>query len=69
MASAQTGSGKTVAFLIPTLSNMLRDGCLRPEESDYSLAQFPNTLILVPTRELALQVEAEAQKVMQAAHH
>ncbi|CAE7720794.1 DED1, partial [Symbiodinium sp. KB8] len=41
---------------------MLRDGCLRPEESDYSLAQFPNTLILVPTRELALQVEAEAQK-------
>lgn len=53
LASAQTGTGKTAAFLIPTLmrlSKSERKGSAR-------------ALILVPTRELAMQVAAETAKI------
>jgi superfamily II DNA/RNA helicase len=45
---AQTGSGKTAAFVLPMIS-MLEKGRAR--------ARMPRTLILEPTRELAAQVE------------
>ncbi len=45
LAMAGTGSGKTLAFLIPVLQRAPR-----------SAPNRPNALILVPTRELALQV-------------
>jgi superfamily II DNA/RNA helicase len=45
---AQTGSGKTAAFVLPMLT-MLEKGRAR--------ARMPRTLILEPTRELAAQVE------------
>ncbi len=45
---AQTGSGKTAAFVLPMLS-MLEKGRAR--------ARMPRTLILEPTRELAAQVQ------------
>ncbi len=48
MGLAQTGSGKTAAFVLPMLS-MLESGRAR--------ARMPRTLILEPTRELAAQVE------------
>lgn len=47
MAAAQTGTGKTAAFALPIL-HRLQD----------SRSQKPRALVLVPTRELALQVEA-----------
>ena len=45
---AQTGTGKTAAFVLPMLT-MLEQGRAR--------ARMPRTLILEPTRELAAQVE------------
>lgn len=48
LATAQTGTGKTLAFLIPILERLLRDG------TDGVAA-----LVLVPTRELAMQVAAQ----------
>jgi len=52
LVSAETGSGKTAAFLLPTLQKLLAKDA-------------PNTgtraLILVPTRELARQVSKECQ--------
>ncbi|WP_225973181.1 DEAD/DEAH box helicase [Nesterenkonia natronophila] len=50
---AQTGTGKTAAFALPALTHMAADH----ESGD--LGPLPNTLVLAPTRELAIQV-AEA---------
>ena len=49
LGRGQTGSGKTLAFSIPLVA-LLADG--------YSMACRPRGLVLVPTRELASQVEA-----------
>ena len=53
-ASAQTGTGKTAAFILPAL-NLLSV----PSKVN---CQGPRVLILVPTRELAMQVANEAVK-------
>ena len=49
---AQTGTGKTAAYLIPLLMNILK-----PEGSD------PRVLVLVPTRELAIQVGEDVEEL------
>ena len=54
MASAQTGSGKTAAFLLPTLQKLLQ----RTNKS----GKGPRALVLTPTRELAQQVEKNARE-------
>ena len=52
MASAETGSGKTIGFVVPILERLLRE-------------QGPvvgtRALILAPTRELAVQIEDAIQ--------
>ncbi|XP_067371444.1 DEAD-box helicase 3 X-linked a isoform X5 [Channa argus] len=72
MACAQTGSGKTAAFLLPVLSQIFTDGpgdALQAaknsgqENGRYSRRkQYPLSLVLAPTRELALQIYDEARK-------
>ena len=52
LASAQTGTGKTAAFLLPILNKL----------SSGERKGLPRALILAPTRELALQIEAQAKK-------
>uniref|UniRef100_A0A8C9TMQ2 RNA helicase n=1 Tax=Scleropages formosus TaxID=113540 RepID=A0A8C9TMQ2_SCLFO len=59
MACAQTGSGKTAAFLLPVLSQIYTEG---PGE------QYPISLVLAPTRELALQIYDEARKFAYRSH-
>ncbi|MFA5967895.1 MAG: DEAD/DEAH box helicase [Sphingomonas sp.] len=55
IVSAQTGSGKTVAFGLAMAANMLSDnGALPP-------ARAPLALVIAPTRELALQVSRELE--------
>lgn len=54
IASAQTGSGKTAAFLLPSMHLMTAN----PREK----AVGPRMLILVPTRELAMQIATVAEK-------
>ncbi|PWZ03702.1 putative U5 snRNP 100 kd protein [Testicularia cyperi] len=55
---AETGSGKTASFLIPMLSYISQLPKL--DETTRSLGPF--ALILVPTRELAQQIETETNK-------
>jgi superfamily II DNA/RNA helicase len=50
IASAQTGTGKTAAFLLPILDKISR------QENHHI-----NTLVLVPTRELALQIDQQVE--------
>lgn len=53
---AQTGTGKTAAFLISILNDLLNHPI---EEQRYR--GEPRALILAPTRELALQIESDAK--------
>ncbi|MEP7222599.1 MAG: DEAD/DEAH box helicase [Novosphingobium sp.] len=53
IVSAQTGSGKTVAFGLAMADELLADGTGLP------LAEAPLALVIAPTRELALQVSRE----------
>ncbi len=55
MGKAQTGTGKTAAFLIATFEALLNEPA--PEER---YAGEPRAVILSPTRELALQIEKDA---------
>ncbi len=84
LATAQTGTGKTLAFLIPAIELLLdiqadggfrqpgptavpaakpagraRSGRGRGRSTPQGKAGEPNVLVLVPTRELALQVEKQ----------
>ncbi|MGD0282748.1 MAG: DEAD/DEAH box helicase [Dissulfurispiraceae bacterium] len=52
-AQAQTGTGKTAAFLIAVFSRMLTQQPSKPGPS-------PRTLVIAPTRELVAQIHAEA---------
>jgi superfamily II DNA/RNA helicase len=53
-ASAQTGTGKTAAFLLPILHLLSSPSKLQ--------GKGPRALILAPTRELAMQIQAETLK-------
>ncbi len=61
LATAQTGTGKTLAFMIPIIEMMLEEdhhakGTKAPHETI-------EALVLVPTRELAMQVVGEYDKL------
>lgn len=60
MACAQTGSGKTAAFLLPVLAGMFRNG-LKSADS-FSESQTPQAIVVGPTRELVNQIYIEARK-------
>ncbi|HVS72414.1 MAG TPA: DEAD/DEAH box helicase [Phycisphaerae bacterium] len=63
VASASTGSGKTAAFLLPTLDRLLRARA----ETAGSGALGTRVLVLSPTRELALQTQEQVVKLAGAA--
>lgn len=53
---AQTGTGKTLAFLLPAMIHTEGQSTPRSQRGG------PNVLVLAPTRELALQIEKEVKK-------
>ncbi|HEY8931777.1 MAG TPA: DEAD/DEAH box helicase [Rariglobus sp.] len=53
-ASAQTGSGKTAAFVLPIIERLVADG-------PRGRGRFVRALLLAPTRELAAQIAGEIQ--------
>lgn len=57
MAGAQTGTGKTAAFSLPLLQKLLPYATPSPSPARHPV----RALVLVPTRELAIQVEASVK--------
>ncbi|HEX9549676.1 MAG TPA: DEAD/DEAH box helicase [Candidatus Limnocylindrales bacterium] len=60
LAGAQTGTGKTAAFVLPILQYLHATPAARPPVASrpgQPPRRLPRVLVLVPTRELALQVE------------
>lgn len=57
LAQAKTGTGKTIAFLLPAIQTMLNKN--RQKGSGISL------LVMTPTRELAMQIAKEATALLQ----
>ncbi|MEG0069687.1 DEAD/DEAH box helicase [Cetobacterium sp.] len=51
IGQAATGSGKTLAFALPIIQNIKQT------------TSFPQTLIIAPTRELAIQISQEFEKI------
>lgn len=58
---AQTGSGKTAAFLLPVLQTILNE--TDPESQYGQETQRPHCIVMAPTRELAKQTFVEALKL------
>eukprot|EP00929_Paragymnodinium_shiwhaense_P051495 TRINITY_DN25906_c0_g1_i1.p1 TRINITY_DN25906_c0_g1~~TRINITY_DN25906_c0_g1_i1.p1 ORF type:complete len:596 (+),score=67.42 TRINITY_DN25906_c0_g1_i1:55-1842(+) len=58
MVRAHTGTGKTLAFLIPAVEAMVKN---QPEGKGVA------TVVIAPTRELAIQIGQEAEKLLE--HH
>ncbi len=61
LGSAQTGSGKTVAFVLPILNKILKDRQANPAKP--GARSTVKALVIVPTRELAAQVEKVVAEV------
>ncbi len=57
IGTAQTGTGKTLAFLIPIIE------MLRAESSRKEAAKGVRALVLLPTRELAMQVHQQYEQL------
>lgn len=71
LGCAETGSGKTIAFLTPIISLLLKEGppkeddeYLKPNSKYTNSCSYPVCLIIVPTRELAEQIYVEARKLL-----
>ena len=68
IAQAKTGTGKTLAFLMPIVQRILRDPNLERRSSGYdsrASAGDIRAVIISPTRELAEQIAVEAKKIVQ----
>jgi ATP-dependent RNA helicase RhlE len=52
IGTAQTGTGKTLAFLIPIIEMLSREA-----------SRQPSALVLLPTRELAMQVHEQYEQL------
>lgn len=63
MCCAQTGSGKTAAFLLPLLLGTRLPARAMPEKFTNTMAARPMALVLAPTRELATQIFGETLKL------
>lgn len=57
---AETGSGKTCAFVLPMLAYIMKQPVMRGNEEIE--AKGPYSIIMAPTRELAQQIEEETTK-------
>ncbi|KAG2949964.1 hypothetical protein PC119_g4638 [Phytophthora cactorum] len=72
LCAAQTGTGKTLAYLVPVVEQILRKEAAKQKEleargpSEVVLGR-PSAVVLLPSRELALQVASVAKQLSHSA--
>ena len=66
LARAKTGTGKTLAFLLPTIEHLIRSPSSPspPSQRGISTKDGIKVLVVTPTRELAQQIEQEALRLL-----
>lgn len=64
MACAQTGSGKTAAFLFPVIHNLLTQPSVANGRSNKFSCYYPRSLVISPTRELSQQIYKQSRKFL-----
>ena len=62
---AQTGSGKTAAFVLPMLA-YIHNKCPKMRGNPDIEAEGPYAIVMAPTRELVQQIDVEAQRFARA---
>ncbi len=62
IATAQTGTGKTLAFVLPMIELLLRERANRTDPTSIR-ARGPRAIVLSPTRELAIQIHEAFTKI------
>jgi len=72
LCTAQTGTGKTLAYLVPVVEQLLRKEAVKQKQNEAKnpaevLLARPSALILLPSRELALQVGHVAKQLSHSA--
>ena len=60
LAKAKTGTGKTLAFMIPTIEKIINNSRKQTNSSNNDIA----CLVISPTRELAIQIGAETKRLL-----
>ncbi len=65
LATSQTGTGKTAAFVLPMLENLKEEVEPKQGEERYKI----KALILAPTRELVLQIHQKIEEYGASYHH
>lgn len=68
LAQAKTGTGKTLAFLLPAIQRLLTTRPIQPGVPRAGAGAAPRTpslLVISPTRELANQIAKEAEELLQ----
>ncbi|XP_074624416.1 putative ATP-dependent RNA helicase DDX59 [Acropora palmata] len=69
MACAQTGSGKTAAFLLPMIQIIYSEIDWELQNKKSINTESPRGLIMAPTRELCMQIEKQAKELMKGLPH
>ncbi|EEY56413.1 DEAD/DEAH box RNA helicase, putative [Phytophthora infestans T30-4] len=72
LCAAQTGTGKTLAYLVPVIEQILRKEAAKKLERETKgptevVLGRPSALVLLPSRELALQVASVAKQLSHSA--
>lgn len=68
LCTAQTGTGKTLAYLVPVVEQILRSEAVQTDDEKKTiLVSRPQAIVLTPSRELATQVSDVAKRLSHAA--
>ncbi len=69
VGAAETGSGKTLAFCLPMVNTLMQNWDEFERARKRSEANCPFALIIVPTRELALQINSVVKQICTSFRH